>query len=221
MSSTFEGTKELFGLPADEMMYEAVECLSGDSLSHKGRLYISENYLSFSCNMIGMSKKFSIRIQDIKDLRIIKNDHLKIVDFNEKVYLLGGFGKMKNRSIKLILSLYQGEIEYNEQEEPEPSLPQTISKDSKDKNSETQEGKSPQKEAALQNSPMIITKKGSFVSISPENPESKQKLSSEDKKNEKSDNQLGASRHKKTLPLSVKEDSLMVAYFNKVSQFQE
>ena len=65
-ANPFEGIKELFSLPADEVIYESFECNAGDMLNFKGRLYISENFISFSCNMIGMTKKLSIRMQDIK-----------------------------------------------------------------------------------------------------------------------------------------------------------
>lgn len=109
-SSQFEGTRELFNLPADEMIYESVECASGESLGYKGRLYISENFLSFSCNMIGMSKKFSIRIQEISDIRLITAGTLKITTSNGKFQVIGGFGKYKDKVMKLISSLYQKEF---------------------------------------------------------------------------------------------------------------
>jgi len=140
MSGQFEGTKELFNLPADEMIYESVECSAGEGLNFKGRLYISENFLSFSCNMIGMTKKFSIRIQDIKDIREIKKNSLKITTFSDKSQYLGSFGKYRDRVMKLIASLYQGEFgkaESEGEEEkkeakvalPNPSQPSTEGKD--------------------------------------------------------------------------------------------
>ena len=57
MTVQFEGTKQLFDLPDDEMIYESVECNSGNNLGYKGRLYISENHISFSCNLIGLNTK--------------------------------------------------------------------------------------------------------------------------------------------------------------------
>ena len=107
----FEGTRELFNLPADEMIYESVECASGDNLSYKGRLYISENFISFSCNMIGMVKKFSIRIQDITDIKLVTPSTLRITSFNGKSQVIGNFGKYKEKVMKLIGSLYQKEFD--------------------------------------------------------------------------------------------------------------
>lgn len=118
-ANPFEGIKELFSLPADEMIYESFECNSGETLNYKGRLYISENFLSFSCNMIGLSKKFSIRMQDIKDIKMQGESSIKITSFNDKTQFLGAFGKYKDRVIKLIGSLYQGEFGKGDSEEEE------------------------------------------------------------------------------------------------------
>lgn len=96
------------------MIYESVECSAGDNLSYKGRLYISENFLSFSCNMIGMVKKFSLRIQDITDIRLVTPSALRITSFNGKSQVIGNFGKYKDKVMKLISSLYQKEFDHDD-----------------------------------------------------------------------------------------------------------
>lgn len=73
--------RELFDLRATEQIYDDFSCSAGGLNS--GRMYLTENYLCFFRNLLGLQRKIKILWTDIQQIEL-KSKELKVYSNKEK-----------------------------------------------------------------------------------------------------------------------------------------
>ena len=64
--------RELFSLPKCEVVFDDFGCAYSKGILHQGRLYVTENYVCFYSNFMGISQKLILPFSDITKIQLAK-----------------------------------------------------------------------------------------------------------------------------------------------------
>jgi len=102
--------QELFCLQSRENVYDDFGCALKQKILHHGRLYLTENYICFYSNLVGMQVKLIIPLADVtkiaktKTLGLISNA-IKVHQ-GSKTYVFTSFA-MRDRVYQFIHKLWE------------------------------------------------------------------------------------------------------------------
>ena len=60
MSDSQDQVRNLFGLSKEEKVLDDFGCSLSETISIKGRLYLTENYICFSSKLFGFNRKYTL-----------------------------------------------------------------------------------------------------------------------------------------------------------------
>ena len=83
-SDSQDSVRTLFNLPKEEKIYDDFGCSVVDTINHKGRLYLTENFICFNSSLIGFSTKLIIPFNDIIELKKSSKNTIQVNVKNQK-----------------------------------------------------------------------------------------------------------------------------------------
>ena len=78
-----DSVRLLFALPREEKIFDDFGCSLVDELSYHGRIYITENYICFNSNILGIKTKSVIPFAEISKIKKTNNT-IEILTTNTK-----------------------------------------------------------------------------------------------------------------------------------------
>ena len=142
MSDSQEQVRNLFGLSKEEKVLDDFGCSLSETLSIKGRLYLTENYICFSSNLFGFNRKYCIAINEIIELRL-KKTSIEIDTKNpiKKNYSFSSFNNVQivYKRIKSMCSSYNDNLTTNLSESKKNEVIPILLSDSENSDEESDE----------------------------------------------------------------------------------
>ena len=142
MSDSQEQVRNLFGLSKEEKVLDDFGCSLSETLSIKGRLYLTENYICFSSNLFGFNRKYCIAINEIIELRL-KKTSIEIDTKNpiKKNYSFSSFNNVQivYKRIKSMCSSYNDNLTTNLPESKKNEVIPILLSDSENSDEESDE----------------------------------------------------------------------------------
>ena len=68
-----DSVRSLFSLPSEEKIFDDFGCSLVDGLSYHGRIYLTENFICFNSNILGIKTKSVIPFFEIKEIKKVNN----------------------------------------------------------------------------------------------------------------------------------------------------
>lgn len=68
-TSSQESVRNLFSLPESERIYDDFGCAFKDVILYHGRLFLTENFICFNSNILGLKQKVLLIINKAKILK--------------------------------------------------------------------------------------------------------------------------------------------------------
>ena len=142
MSDSQEQVRNLFGLSKEEKVLDDFGCSLSETISIKGRLYLTENYICFSSNLFGFNRKYCIAFNEIIELRL-KKTNIEIDSQNpiKKNYSFSSFNNVQivYKRIKSMCSSYNENLTTNLSESKKNEVIPILLSDSEDSDEESDE----------------------------------------------------------------------------------
>ena len=142
MSDSQEQVRNLFGLSKEEKVLDDFGCSLSETISIKGRLYLTENYICFSSNLFGFNRKYCIAFNEIIELRL-KKTNIEIDSKNptKKNYSFSSFNNVQivYKRIKSMCSSYNDNLTTNLSESKKNEVIPILLSDSEDSDEESDE----------------------------------------------------------------------------------
>ena len=142
MSDSQEQVRNLFGLSKEEKVLDDFGCSLSETLSIKGRLYLTEHFICFSSNLFGFNRKFCIAFNEINQLRLKKtNIEIDLKDPTKKNYSFSSFNNVQivYKRIKSMCSSYNDNLTTNLSESKKDEIIPILLSDSEDSEEDSDE----------------------------------------------------------------------------------
>ena len=142
MSDSQEQVRILFGLSKEEKVLDDFGCSLSETLSIKGRLYLTEHFICFSSNLFGFNRKYCIPFNEIIELRL-KKTNIEIDSKNptKKNYSFSSFNNVQivYKRIKSMCRSYNDNLTTNLSESKKDEIIPILLSDSEDSEDESDE----------------------------------------------------------------------------------
>lgn len=117
-TSSQESVRGLFNLSNEEKIYDDFGCAYSDVILYHGRLFLTENFICFNSNILGLKNKYIIPLKDVKDIKKRKtlgifNNSIEIKAYNaskkqDSTYVFTSFASrnIAYKRIKMVWKAY-------------------------------------------------------------------------------------------------------------------
>ncbi len=106
--------RQLFGLPADEEIFDDFQCKEG--FTGSGRIYLTSGHMCYYTSLLGITKKLVISWQNITKLEKEKKDGIRVHKENAEQVTFTGFTS-RDTSLKFIKRLWSSQSSHADDDE--------------------------------------------------------------------------------------------------------